>query len=260
MARPQIPSTENLLGLAAHSLRLVQAIRDHLPVTQQNGFAPLWESSTGTFAYSNAFWIAKEALGCYEHANAEMGGCMRGWPVLTVYPAWQRTTGALEAVLDHFGWRTITNKTALQILVVGDSPNGDKDTSTARDYQPAVHYVRLPASGPSPIPAQLLQHLEHFANILHREVAAALIVEELAPNCAAKPTRGKPGAPRSNDFFVEYVEQQKALHPKWKLARIFNGFRKKHPEHKICGAKDYYEACRQAWKRRLSAPARNQGT
>jgi hypothetical protein len=192
MARPQIPSAENLLGLAVHSLRLVQAIRDHLPVTQQNGFAPPWEPSTGTIAYYNAFCIAKEALGCYERANAEMGRhpfgrCMRDWPVLTVYPAWSRTTDALKAVLDHFGWRTITDKTAIHI-VGGDNPNGSKDTSTAGGHRPDVHYVRLPASGPSPIPAQRLQRLEHFANILHREAAAALkpFVEALTPNCAAE--------------------------------------------------------------------------
>jgi hypothetical protein len=84
-----------------------------------------------------------------------------------------------------------------------------------------------------------------------------LLRKSLTP---AKPTRGEPGAPRSNESFVKYVEQQKTLHPKWKLAKIFNEFKRKFPKHKICGATDYHGACRKAWERHLSAPARNQGT
>jgi hypothetical protein len=68
---------------------------------------------------------------------------------------------------------------------------------------------------------------------------------------------GKPGRPRRNADFVAFVNDMLRANPRWKQRRAFNLFKRRHPGHPICKAKDFHAACEKALRDHRGRPPDN---
>jgi hypothetical protein len=187
MSTRQIPSADNLHGLAVWSLKLVQAIREYLPVTPEIVPQEPITSLDRHQALMQVARIAQMAANCDYRAEEESGhSALRvvfGWPICEVDVAWSHTARALKAVLEHYGWTSLYGKEAISIASEGVRGQRDgKDVPLEEVVASNVAVVRLDQSGP-PIPATTLSKLEHHAAILFREVKNAIGSVSPESNC-----------------------------------------------------------------------------
>jgi hypothetical protein len=178
MSTQRIPSAENLLGLAYHSCRLTQLIRDYLPVDPEIVPPILLGRTEGYLAQCNLIGEALQAVNWDERANAETGSPPYSFRVsnwsLFVTPAWRGTAVALQDILAHYGWTSLRGARAYTVYSEGCTATVDgREVPIHESRAPGVAAIRWEPLR-SPIPARLLDTLDHYAGALQREVCMVL--------------------------------------------------------------------------------------
>jgi hypothetical protein len=210
MSTQRIPSAENLLGLASHSCRLTQLIRDYLPVDPEIVPPILHGRTDGYLAQSNIIDEALQAVNCDERAGAETGFPpysvrISNWS-LHVTPAWRGTSAALEKLLAHYSWTSLRGSRAYTVYSEGCTATVDgREVPIHEALAPGVAAIRWEPLG-SPIPARLLDTLDHFAEMLRREVCMVLAAGE----AARAPTGGKVPEPPNGRYV--FARQKNKYH------------------------------------------------